>query len=343
MKGKGVGSQGTGTGTGTGTSKILHQYARKIGKAFVRPGAIARYVDAQKVSKSNLAILQGVGNGVHGRPRPAKGGGERQRASLRSSGGTSSKGKGKQPQWEASSPAPVDITLKGKSGKRVRSYLSDEQLKFQYATVPTPRGIASGGAQAQRQRGERGSKKSRGERQVSVHDVSHKAQKKGVLRTPLSPKLLSLPSDILTRVFCSMKHQDMAPIMSVCTRLADAAKTAITTHFNFLTPDPKRAPYYSRDGTTSDVGGATTSSRGAAGAGGGRRDPNPQAVFGSASQPIPMAPKQKRRSKRITPRRRRGGPKIKKRSLVFEDNPTTSGSSSLSESGSGSGPSSGSK
>ena len=44
----------------------LRAYARNIGKAFVRPGAIARYVDAQKVSKSNLAVLQ-VAQGSRGR------------------------------------------------------------------------------------------------------------------------------------------------------------------------------------------------------------------------------------------------------------------------------------
>ena len=289
-------------------SRMLKPPTRNIGKAFVRPGAIARYVDNQKVSSNtnNASVLQACNQ-----------------ANKRRGEGPSDAGRGagaREPRWQASAPV-VDIKRKVKGGKRVRSYLSDEQLKFQYATVPTPRGIAQPYGEAQRR-----SKKARGAgtapAQAQAQNKSSRTKKSS--RTPMSPKLLSLPSDILTRVFCSMKHQDMAPIMRVCTRLADAAKTAITTHFNFLTPDPKRARYY---GQTEAV-------------------PNAQAAFGSASQPTPMAPKQKRRSRRLSQQRRRKGTSIKKRSLVFdqasEDNTTTTTtttttSSSASGSGSGSG------
>ena len=304
----------------------LRAYARNIGKAFVRPGAIARYVDAQKVSKSNLAVLQ-VAQGSRSRALEKK-----QTRPHDHVMPVERKGKGKNSKnstssrWQATSAPPkvpkVDITLKGKSGKRVRTYLSDEQIRLKYATVPTPRGIAP--------RDQKHAKRQRREMSGAA-GPSFSSRREG--RIPLSPRLASLPSDILTRVFCCMRHQDMKPLLSVCTRLADAAKTAITTHFNFLTPDPKRATHYVKDQAVA------TTSRHAGDASGSGRDAS--RAFGSASQPVPQAPRQKRRSRRLSQRRRRPGTKmIKKRSLVFDDDATTTSGSTgscASDTGSGSG------
>lgn len=305
----------------------LRAYARNIGKAFVRPGAIARYVDAQKVSKSNLAVLQAT-QGSRGRALEKKQ--TRPHDHVMPVEGKG-KGKGKNSKnstsrWQATSAPPkvpkVDITLKGKSGKRVRTYLSDEQIRLKYATVPTPRGIAP--------RDHKHAKRQRREMSGAA-GPSSSSRREG--RIPLSPRLASLPSDILTRVFCCMRHQDMKPLLSVCTRLADAAKTAITTHFNFLTPDPKRATHYVKDQAVA------TTSRHAGDASGSGRDAS--RAFGSASQPVPQAPRQKRRSRRLSQRRRRPGTKmIKKRSLVFDDDATTTSGSTgscASDTGSGSG------
>lgn len=306
----------------------LRAYARNIGKAFVRPGAIARYVDAQKVSKSNLAVLQAT-QGSRGRALEKKQTRPHDHVMPVERKG---KGKGKNSKnstssrWQATSAPPkvpkVDITLKGKSGKRVRTYLSDEQIRLKYATVPTPRGIAP--------RDQKHAKRQRREMSGAA-GPSFSSRREG--RIPLSPRLASLPSDILTRVFCCMRHQDMKPLLSVCTRLADAAKTAITTHFNFLTPDPKRATHYVKDQAVA------TTSRHAGDASGSGRDAS--RAFGSASQPVPQAPRQKRRSRRLSQRRRRPGTKmIKKRSLVFDDDATTTSGSTgscASDTGSGSG------
>ena len=252
--------------------------ARNIGKAFVRPGALARYVDAQKIS--NLSVLKACKLSTRRR--------------------TSDEQILKTDRTKRRAYAPdVDITLKSKNGKRVRTnYLSDKHLKFQYATVPTPRGVGQSASQS-KQKAQRG----------KATRIETRTQ-----RTPMSPKLVSLPSDILTRVLCCMKHQDIPPLMKVCRGLADAAKTAITTHFNFLTPDPKQVIPRKRSKQT------------ASGAANGKQD-SAQAVFGSAEQDTPRAPRLRRRHRRY----KRRSNWVKKRSLVFEDTntatTTTSGSS----------------
>ncbi len=185
------------------------------GKAFVRPGAIARYVDAQKIS-----------NQYHF---------ARNRRSLHSAN----------VKVKVKAVPDVDITRKSRCGKRVRSYLSDEKQQLKIPPVPTPRGIHHTQAK----------KASRsGVRKVKVAG--------GPPRNIIGGKLLSLPNDILTRVLCCLKHKEMKGVSSVCKTLGAIAQRAITSHFNFLTPEaPQRS-----------VG-----------------------VFGSASQRTPMAPRRSRR------------------------------------------------
>mmetsp|Transcript_46296 Transcript_46296/g.148250 ORF Transcript_46296/g.148250 Transcript_46296/m.148250 type:complete len:289 (+) Transcript_46296:142-1008(+) len=62
-----------------------------------------------------------------------------------------------------------------------------------------------------------------------------------VPRTPATPGdrdegLVALPTDLLMRVVCTLKHCELPPLFTVCKRLHDAATAAMALHFNFLTP-----------------------------------------------------------------------------------------------------------
>jgi hypothetical protein len=304
--------------------------ARNIGKAFVRPGALARYVDAQKIS--NFSLLKVLGKRG---TAPSTGAQEK----------VLEKNENKRSSRLMKCAPNVDITRKSKSGKRVRNYLTDKHLKFQYATVPTPRGIGPSGSQALPVSG-KGKQQPKKKRKSSAKGNLSPRLTTKTQRTPMSPKLVSLPNDILTRVLCCMQHQEIPPLMNVCRGLADVAKIAITTHFNFLTPDPKRVSYHQGQGHHGKKQNKPQNRRG--GARGGEADASasismgnnsshPQRVFGSASQPTPMAPRQKRRSRRFSNAKRRKGSKIKKRSLVFDETETTTTNSTSGSSGSDTG------
>lgn len=160
------------------------------------------------------------------------------------------------------------------------------QLQAQRATVPTPRGVAA----------------------ILRREAPRaKPAAPSRLARARSPRLASLPHDILTRVLCCMSHHDMKPIKAVCSALADAAKTAVATHFNFLTP-------------RSHAGGA-----------------RPGRPFGSSGGPTPRAPRRVRHVRHTQPQRKsRRLAKQRKKALAARfDAMAQSASSSGSGFGSG--------
>ena len=42
------------------------------------------------------------------------------------------------------------------------------------------------------------------------------------------------------KIVCSLRHSELRPLLSTCTRLRQAAAAAISVHFNFCTPEPER-------------------------------------------------------------------------------------------------------
>ncbi|KAL6782685.1 hypothetical protein ACKKBG_A07720 [Auxenochlorella protothecoides x Auxenochlorella symbiontica] len=47
---------------------------------------------------------------------------------------------------------------------------------------------------------------------------------------------LSLPEDVLLKILCFLKHDELRPLMAVCTQLRKTFKDAVVFHFNFTTP-----------------------------------------------------------------------------------------------------------
>jgi len=281
--------------------RAIGKHRTSGGASFVRPGDIARYVDAQKKMTSASSMLSKL------------------------NGDTTSRHLGSNVKF-----APdVDVYPTGKNGKRVRPTYREGQFKAQYASVPEPRGIGS----IFRSRAEAA------QRAASSRASSSKPSKaagnyfRRKTRSPISPRLVSLPNDILNRVLCCMKHQDIPPIMSVCTRLADVAKTAITHHFNFLTPDAKKRIHRRGDKGPTSSAATSTSAATAARDPGEQNDSQASKAFGSASQPVPMAPfpRQKRKAaKRLSQRKRKEPSRMKKRSLQFNVEASSSSGASSS-------------
>ena len=48
--------------------------------------------------------------------------------------------------------------------------------------------------------------------------------------------LLSLPEDVLLRIVCYLRHDEIRPLFEVCHQLADTLRNAIRFHFNYATP-----------------------------------------------------------------------------------------------------------
>jgi hypothetical protein len=42
------------------------------------------------------------------------------------------------------------------------------------------------------------------------------------------------------KIVCSLRHDELRPLLATCTRLRQAASAAIAVHFNFCTPEPQR-------------------------------------------------------------------------------------------------------
>jgi len=42
------------------------------------------------------------------------------------------------------------------------------------------------------------------------------------------------------KIVCSLRHDELRPLLATCTRLRQAAAAAISVHFNFCTPEPQR-------------------------------------------------------------------------------------------------------
>ena len=42
------------------------------------------------------------------------------------------------------------------------------------------------------------------------------------------------------KIVCSLRHDELRPLLATCTRLRQAASAAISVHFNFCTPEPQR-------------------------------------------------------------------------------------------------------
>ncbi len=254
-----AGAERPGSGKGAGFRRRLGG----IGKAFVRPGALARYVDAGKrTGRRTLPLPRGLG--VSGTSLAVPG----------TSGTGTGTGRPGQPR------AGHQLQKRDKRGEK------------------------------QKQRGRAG-EAGRAPRRTAM---------------AMSPKLASLPSDILTRALCCMKHQEIPPLMRVCRGLADAAKTAVSTHFNFLTPEPKRAARETSVALSGASHGGHGGPVGAASQGrplqraGGGGQASSSRVFGSASaQPTPRAPRRRRRN--LSQRKR----KRKSKRLVFPSTSETSG------------------
>mmetsp|Transcript_305 Transcript_305/g.1021 ORF Transcript_305/g.1021 Transcript_305/m.1021 type:complete len:287 (-) Transcript_305:49-909(-) len=73
---------------------------------------------------------------------------------------------------------------------------------------------------------------------------SHKSKKKALKSTGRQKDcpLLSLPQEVLARIVCFLRHDELQPLYSVCTRLRDAAAAATVVHFNYVTPDRDLGP-----------------------------------------------------------------------------------------------------
>ena len=56
---------------------------------------------------------------------------------------------------------------------------------------------------------------------------------------PASTRLTRVVSQM--KIVCSLRHDELQPLLATCSRLRQAAAAAITVYFNFVTPEPTAA------------------------------------------------------------------------------------------------------